>query len=111
MTRINPAHLAAYVWLALAVLNAVFAAVNFDNLKGDWGDPAIMVVAAFLTYHGWRWAMLMAVVYWTYCKGFQTVDAIDQADVWQVIVQLIGLVAIVWATGRAFLAEMARAPA
>jgi hypothetical protein len=102
-------HIAGYVLLAFAAFNTLAAYFGWVGQEGDWLDPALMVVLAFLVYQGHRRAMVAAMLYWTFSKGMQLDDIFQspthQGPVASILIYWAIVMGPMW---RAFLVERAR---
>jgi hypothetical protein len=101
-------HVAAYAAFAFAAFNAV-ASYNHWLGEDEWNfvDAGLLAGLGAATYRGHRWAMILAMLYWTFCKGqqiFNMANAPTHGNIVTIIIFWGVLMGPMW---RAFLIERA----
>jgi len=80
--------------LFTAALTAFFAHLKWAGLdEWSYGDAALLLFLCIFIYRGHKWAILLAMIYWTYAKAFQIYSSLGTTP-HPVAGQLI--VAIIW---------------
>jgi len=71
---------ATVVMIFLVMLNLILVIVDWSS-PGILIDVILMLGLAFFVYKGSKWAMIITMIYWTFSKGFQVINAFSSAEV------------------------------
>lgn len=102
---------AAAVMIFFAILNLIFMAVGWVPF-GVWIDTILILILALFLYNGNKWAMITAMIYWTFSKGLQFVSAfyayIEDPDIKNIIMPFIFWAIVMAAFWQAYQVERER---
>jgi hypothetical protein len=62
-----------------AIISLIYAMIGWFPSE-VWIDIVLILVLAFFVYKGKKWAMIVAMIYWTFDKGLQLISGFSTED-------------------------------